>query len=125
MRPASTPSQPPTAPQTTSTAFHAIPSSDPRTAWTISIAAEYAATSSAPRSGARALGASALSAVNPTSAKAAMLYALRSSTCSENRAGDVRSYTSLLVAAQNSAAATISAAEIHSHLALLGPEDPS
>ena len=116
MRPATTPSQPPAAPQITSIVFHASPSWDPRTACTISIAPEYAATSTAPRSTARALGASALSAVNPTSAKAAMLYALRSSTWNDSACGDVTSYTSLLVAAQNSAAATISASEIRRHL---------
>lgn len=106
MRFATTPSQPPAAPQRTSTTFHAMPSCEPLIAWTISIAAEYAATSSAPRPGVSALAPSALRAVNPTSAKAAMLYAFRSSTWNENAGGDVRSYTSLSVAAQNSAAAS-------------------
>ncbi|MDB5073335.1 MAG: hypothetical protein JWM87_4446 [Candidatus Eremiobacteraeota bacterium] len=119
MRPATTPSHPPAAPQRTSATFHAMPSGDPRPAWTISIAPEYAATASAPRSVANALCPSALSAVNPTSAKAAMLYVFRSSTWNDSAAGDVTSYTSLLVAAQNSSAAVTSAAAIHHHLAPL------
>src|SRR5947209_20053142 len=111
---ATTPSHRPAAPHRTSTAFHTTPSCDPRAAWTASIAAEYAATSSAPRSAARVLGPSALSAVNATSAKAAMLYVLRSKMWNDSCGGDVTSYTSLLVAAQNSAAATTTA--IHTHL---------
>jgi hypothetical protein len=55
--------------------------------------------------------------VNPTSAKAAMLYVLRSTMWNESMGGDVRSYTSLLVAAQNSAAATATAAAIQNRLA--------
>ena len=98
-------------------AFHTAPSPDPRAAWTTSIAAEYAATASAARSAARVLGPSALSAVNPTSAKATMLYVLRSTTWNESPAGDVTSYTALLVAAQNSAAATATATAIQNHLA--------
>jgi len=125
MRPATTPSQPPAAPQRTSTTFHAMPSGDPRTAWTISIAKEYAATSTVPRSAARALGPSALSAVNPTSAKAAMLYALRSTTCQDSHPGEVKSYTALLVAAQNSVAASTSATALHTVLALSDPGEPS
>lgn len=125
MRAATTPSQPPAAPQRTSKTFHATPSCEPRTPWTISIAAEYAATMSAPRSGACALGPSALSEVNPTSAKAAMLYALRSSTCQESAGGEVRSYTSLLIAAQNSTAATTAAAALQSHLTPSAPGEPS
>ena len=113
---AATPTIPPSAPHPTSKAFHSGPSCEPRTDWTISIAPEYAATSSAPRNTGRALGASALSAVNATSAKAAMLYALRSSTCHDNAAGDVTSYTTSLVAAQNSAAAVISATMLQAHL---------
>lgn len=124
MRSATTPSQPPAAPHRTSVTFHAMPSCEPWTAWTISIAAEYAPTSTAPRSAARAVGPSALSAVNPTSAKAAMLYAFRSSTWNESPGGDVASYTSLLVAAQNSTAATASASAIRSHLAS-DPGEPS
>lgn len=120
MRPAITPSQPPTAPQNTSTTFHGIPSCEPRAAWASSIAAEYAATSTAPRSGARVAGPSALSAINPTSAKAAMLYALRNTTWKLNVGGEVRSYTSLLIAAQNSAAATSSAGPIQSLFAPAG-----
>ncbi len=125
MRPATTPSHPPAAPQRTSATFHAMPSCDPRTAWTISIAAEYAATSTALRSEAFAVGPSALSAVNPTSAKAAMLYDLRSSTCHENQPGDVISYTALLVAAQNSEAAITTAAAIQNLLALPGSGESS
>lgn len=125
MRPATTPSHPPAAPQRTSTTFHAMPSWDPRTNWTTSIAAEYAATSSAPRSVALAVDPNALSAVNPTSAKATMLYALRSSTCHASAGGDVMSYTSLLVAAQNSTAATITADAIHAHLAPLDAGEAS
>ena len=125
MRPATTPSHPPAAPQRTSATFHAMPSCDPRPAWTISIAAEYAATSSAPRSGAFAVGPSALSAVNPTSAKAAMLYALRTTTCHENQLGDVASYTALSVAAQNSTAATATAAAIQNLLAPLDSGESS
>jgi hypothetical protein len=37
----------------------------------------------------------------------------------------VRSYTSLLVAAQNSAAASAAATTIHSHLASSDPREPS
>jgi hypothetical protein len=40
-------------------------------------------------------------------------------------AGDVRSYTSLLVAAQNSAAATTTATAIHDLLALPDPRESS
>ena len=109
MRFATTPSQPPAAPQRTSTTFHAMPSFEPLIAWTISIAPEYTATYSAPAAGVSALAPSALRALNPTSAKAVMLYAFRSSTWNESSGGDVRSYTSLLVAAQNSAAASASA----------------
>ncbi len=122
---ATTPSQPPAAPQRTSTTFHATPSSEPRAACTASIAAEYAATTSAARSDAFVLGPSALSAVNPTTAKAAMLYALRSRTWNDSTAGDVRSYTSLLVAAQNSAAATVTARAIHQRLAPPDLREPS
>ena len=125
MRPATTPSQPPAAPQITSMVFQTNPSPDPRTPCTISIAAEYAATSAAARSAARPLGASALSAVNPTTAKAAMLYALRNTTWNESACGDVTSYTSLLVAAQNSTAATMSASQIRGHLASVDPGEPS
>lgn len=114
---ATTPSQPPAAPHRTSKVLHASPSCDPRAAWTTSIAAEYAATATAPRNTARALGPSALSAVNPTSAKATMLYVLRSTMWNERPGGDVTSYTSLLVAAQNSAAATATATAIQNHLA--------
>lgn len=122
-RPATTPSQPPAAPHSTSTTFHAIPSRVPCRNWPTSIAAEYAATSSTERSKPCALGPSALSAVNPTAAKAAMLYVLRSSTWNRSAEGDVRSYTSLLVAAQNNAAASASALAIHQTLALSGPEE--
>jgi hypothetical protein len=114
---ATTPSQPPAAPHRTSIAFQTTPSCDPRAAWTTSIAAEYTATASAALSPGRVLGPSALSAVNPTSAKAAMLYVLRSTMWNESMGGDVRSYTSLLVAAQNSAAATATAAAIQNRLA--------
>ena len=124
MRAATTPSQPPAAPQRTSATFHATPSFEPRTPWTISIAAEYAATSSAPRSAARALGPSALSEVNPTSAKAAMLYAFRSTTCQESASGEVSSYISLLVATQNSTAATTAAAALQNHLVPASGESP-
>ncbi|MEA2718769.1 MAG: hypothetical protein QOJ39_633 [Candidatus Eremiobacteraeota bacterium] len=119
MRPATTPSHPPAAPHRTSAAFHAMPSCDPRTAWAISIAAEYAATASAARGPALAVGPSALSQMNPTSAKAAMLYNLRTTTCHENALGDVASYTALSVAAQNSTAATATAATIQNFLAPL------
>lgn len=81
-----------------------------------SMHAEYAATTSASRSRAFVASPSALSAKNPTSAKAAMLYALRNSTCSENDGGDVSSYTTSLIATQNSAAAVTTAATLH-HLA--------
>ena len=121
MRPIATPSQPPAAPQTTSTTFQTGPSCEPRTAWTISIAPEYAATSNAARSGPRVLEPSALSAVNPTSAKAAMLYALRKSTWNVSAVGEVISYSSLLVAAQNITAATTDAAAIHPLLASVDP----
>ncbi len=113
---ATTPSHPPAAPHRTSKTLHAA-DSDPCAIWTTSIAAEYAATRSAPRNAARVLGPSALSAVNPTSAKATMLYVLRSTMWNESRDGDVTSYTSLLVAAQNSAAATVTATTIQNHLA--------
>lgn len=109
MRAAATPSMPPSAPHATSAAFQSMPSWEPCQAWAASMAPEYAATSSAARSSGRALGPSALSALNPTSAKAAMLYALRNSTCQDSVGGEVASYTSSLVAAQNSAAATSSA----------------
>jgi len=125
MRPATTPSQPPAAPQRTSATFHARPSCVPRTAWTISIVPEYAATESAPRSAGAALAPSALSAVNPTSAKAAMLYTFRNSTWNESAGGEVMSYTSLLIAAQNSAAATTSATGIQTRLAELDPGEAS
>lgn len=124
MRSPTAPSQPPAAPQSTSNAFHASPSCEPRTACVTSIAAEYAPTSSAARSGPRTLGPSALSAVNPTSAKAAMLYALRRSTWNESAEGDVVSYTALLVAAQNMTAATATATAIRDHLPL-DPGEPS
>ena len=122
---ATTPSQPPAAPHRTSTTFHAMPSCEPRAAWTTSIAAEYAATASAARNAALVLGRSALSTVNPSSAKAAMLYALRSRTWNESTGGDVRSYTSLLVAAQNSTAATTTATAIRNHLASPDPRGSS
>ena len=121
---ATTPSQPPAAPHRTSTAFHNAPSCDPRASWTTSIAAEYAATTSAARSAALVLGPNALSAVNPTSAKATMLYVLRSTTWNERSGGDVTSYTSLLVAAQNSAAAAATATQIQTHLAPSDRESP-
>jgi hypothetical protein len=120
IRSAMTPSAPPAAPHKTSAAFHNTPSWEACQAWATSIAAEYAATSSAARSSGRALGPSALSALNPTSAKAAMLYALRNSTCQDNVGGDVASYTSSLVAAQNSAAAISSATAFQPHLDLAG-----
>ncbi len=120
MRGAPTPSRPPSAPHATSAAFQARLSPAPCQAWAISIAPEYAATSSAARSTGRALGPSALSALNPTSAKAAMLYALRNSTCQDSVGGEVASYTSSLVAAQNSAAATSSAAAFQPQLDLAG-----
>ncbi len=116
IRAAITPSTPPAAPHRTSTAFHNTPSWDECQAWATSIAAEYAATSSAARASGRALGPSALSALNPTSAKAAILYALRNSTCQDSVGGDVASYTSSLVAAQNRAAAISSAAALQPHL---------
>lgn len=116
-----TPSEPPSAPHSTSIAFHTIPSRVPWSAWPTSIAAEYAATSSAPRSEALALGPSALSALNPTSAKAAMLYAFRSTTWNDRNGGDVRSYTSLLTAAQNSVAATTPVTAVHAMRAVLQP----
>ena len=122
---ATTPSQPPAAPHRTSKALHASPSCDPRAACTTSIAAEYAATASAPRNAALVLGPSALSDVNPTSAKATMLYVLRSTMWNESSGGDVTSYTSLLVAAQNTAAATTAAAAIQNHLALPAPRESS
>jgi hypothetical protein len=125
MRPSITPSQPPAAPQATSTAFQTSPSFEPRMAWTISIAPEYAATSSAARSGPRVLEPSALSAVNPTSAKAAILYDFRKSTWNENASGEVISYNSLLVAAQNITAATSDAATIQTLLALPDPGESS
>lgn len=106
---ASTPSAPPIAPHATSIAFQASPSWDPLCACTSSMLAEYSATSSAPRTSARGCAPSALSAMNPTSAKAAMLYALRSATCQESPGGEVASYTASLVAAQNSVAAVASA----------------
>ena len=114
------PSHPPAAPHRTSKALHKTPSCDPRAACTTSIAAEYAATASAPRSAALVLGPSALSAVNPTSAKATMLYVLRSRMWNVSWGGDVTSYTSLLVAAQNSTAATATATAIRN---LLAPSD--
>ena len=77
------------------------------------MSAEYAATTSTARSRAFVAGPSALSAKNPTSAKAAMLYALRTSTCHENAGGEVSSYTTSLIATQNSTAATTSAATLH------------
>lgn len=122
MRQATTPSQPPAAPQSTSIRFHAIPSRDPWSAWATSMAAEYDATSAAPRDSARVLGPSALSALNPTSAKAAMLYAFRSTTWNDSHAGDVASYTSLLIASQNSAAAMVSANAPHTLRARLDSE---
>ena len=116
MRVAATPKTPPSAPQAVSSVFQTSPSCPPSSAWTTSIAAEYDPTSSAARPYARALGPSALSALNPTSAKAAMLYALRSSTCHESDAGDVMSYTALLVAAQNRTAAMSSATALQNQL---------
>ena len=125
MRPSITPSQPPAAPNATSAAFQTSPSFEPRTAWTISIAPEYAATSSAARSGPRVLEPSALSAVNPTSAKAAILYAFRKSTWNESSDGEVISYSSLLVATQNRTAATTDAVAIQTLLALPDPGESS
>jgi len=125
MRPSITPSQPPAAPHATSAAFQTSPSFEPRTAWTISIAPEYAATSSAARSGPRVLEPSALSAVNPTNAKAAILYAFRKSTWNESSDGEVISYSSLLVATQNRTAATTDAVAIQTLLALLDPGESS
>ena len=125
MRPSITPSQPPAAPHATSAAFQTSASFEPRTAWTISIAPEYAATSSAARSGPHVLEPSALSAVNPTSAKAAILYAFRKSTWKESTDGEVISYTSLLTAVQNRTAATSDAVAIHTLLALPDPRESS
>lgn len=122
MRVPTTPSAPPRAPQTTSIAFQASPSRDPLARCAISIAAEYAATISAPRNSARALDPSDVSAMNPTSAKAAMLYAFRNTTCQESAEGEVASYTALLVATQNSAAATTSVAALQR---LRSEEEPS
>ncbi len=116
MRPAFAPSAPPTTPHAVSNTFHAGPSLEPSHAWATSMAAEYAPTSSAPRSTGLALGPSALSAMNPTSAKAAMLYAFRSRTWNDSIAGDVISYTTSLVAIQNRVAATSSAPTFHDHL---------
>lgn len=120
MRAAAAPNTPPSAPQATSAAFQSAPSWEPCNAWATSMAPEYAATSSAARSAGRALGPSALSALNPTSAKAAMLYALRNSTCQDSVGGEVASYTSLLVAAQNSAAAISSVTAPQPQLDLAG-----
>jgi hypothetical protein len=122
-RSATTPSQPPAAPQSTSATFDGIPSREPCLNWATSIAAEYAATSSAERRAACALGPSALSMVNPNAAKATMLYVFRNSTWNKSVEGDVRSYTSLLVAAQNNAAASASALAIHHALALPDSEE--
>lgn len=115
MRPALAPSAPPTTPHAVSNTFHPRPSFEPSHAWATSIVAEYAPTSSAPRSAGFALGPNALSAMNPTSAKAAMLYAFRSRTWNDSAAGDVSSYTTSLVAIQNSAAATSSAPPLQDH----------
>lgn len=106
---ARTPSAPPIAPHATSIAFQASPSWDPLCACISSMLAEYSATSTAARTAARGCAPSALSAMNPTTAKAAMLYPLRSTTCQERLGGDVASYTASLVAAQNSVAAVASA----------------
>ena len=125
MRPSITPSQPPVAPHATSTAFQTSPSFDERIAWTISIAPEYAATSSAARRGPLVLEPSALSAVNPTSAKAAILYAFLNSTWKESTDGEVISYSSLLVATQNRTAATTDAIAIQTLLALPDPGESS
>jgi len=125
MRPAFAPSAPPTTPHSVSNTFQASPSFEPSQAWATSIAAEYAPTSSAPRSTGRALGPSALSAMNPTSAKAAMLYAFRSSTWNESSPGDVISYTTSLVAIQNSAAATSNAPTFQRHFFPFDSEESS
>lgn len=110
-----TPSAPPATPHNVSIVFQTSPSLEPSSHWTTSIAAEYAPTRIAPRSTARALGPSALSAVNPTSAKAAMLYAFRSTTWNVSARGDVISYTTSLVAAQNSTAAMTTAETLQNH----------
>ena len=52
-----------------------------------------------------------------------MLYVLRSSAWNSSAEGDVRSYTSVLVAAQNSAAASASAVATHTSLALPDSEE--
>ena len=113
MRAHSKPKAPPAAPHSTSTAFHTSPSWEPWRRCPSSMSAEYAATISTARIRAFVAGPSALSAKNPTSAKAAMLYALRTSTCHENAGGDVSSYTTSLIATQNSTAAVTTAASLH------------
>ena len=113
MRANSKPSQPPAAPQSTSTAFQASPSWEPWMRCPSSMHAEYAATMLTSRNRAFVAGPSALSVKNPTSAKAAMLYALRNNTCQESAGGEVSSYTTSLIAMQNSAAATTTVAVLH------------
>lgn len=107
------PSAPPAAPQATSNAFQPSPSRDPLRACASSIAAEYMAISTNPRRIGRVLSSSALSALNPTRAKARMLYALRRATCHESDEGDVASYTASLVATQNRIAASATATTLH------------
>ena len=113
MRAISKPKAPPAAPHSTSTAFQPSPSWEPWMRCPSSMHAEYAATTSVSRSRAFVAGPSALSVKNPTTAKAAMLYALRNSTCQENEGGDVSSYTTSLIATQNSAAAVTTADSLH------------
>src|ERR1700722_18229926 len=126
MRPATAaPSAPPTTPHSVSVTFHPSPSLEPSQAWVTSIAAEYSPTRIAARATAFAVGPSALSAMNPTSAKAAMLYAFRSTMWNDSSAGDVASYTRSLVAAQNSTAATSSAPALQSHLFQLDSRESS
>ena len=62
------------------------------------------------------LDASALSAVNPIGAKAAMLYGLRAPAWNSGATGDVGSSSASLVAAHNGVAAAIAATAIRNHL---------
>ncbi len=73
----------------------------------------------------RALSPGALSAANPTSAKAAMLYTLRRSTWNGSAEDDVVSYAAALISAQNATAATTAATAIRDHLPSLDPGESS
>jgi len=65
-----------------------------------------------------------LSALNPTAAKAAMLYTRRAGTWNVGAEGDVPSSSSWKVVAENLRAATVHAVAIRDHLPPSDPGEP-